>query len=84
MEDAIVTEKDLCKQIASNLTKETLTAKDKVDQELVAKGKSLMLQNLATCRNVWQSFEKFIMKQVLTKGKTVDTCIAGLFRKVDD
>jgi hypothetical protein len=44
----------------------------------------LMLQNLATCRNVWQSFEKFIMKQVLTKGKTVDTCIAGLFRKVDD
>jgi len=39
MEDAIVTEKDLCKQIASNLTKETLTAKDKVDQELVAKGK---------------------------------------------
>jgi hypothetical protein len=46
--------------VASNFTKEELTANGKLQESASENAKSLMKQNLGKCYNVWQSFTKFI------------------------
>lgn len=64
---AVVGEKDLFRQVASNLTKDQiLSAKqDKLKEGEAKQAKTLMEQNLLKCRTVWRAFEKFIHKQVV-------------------
>ena len=67
--NAFLTEKDLCRQVASNQTKAKLIAK-KEDESVT--GKQMMADNMAKVLRVWSAFTKFIKSQT-SKGKTVDT-----------
>lgn len=80
--DGFTTEKELFRQVASNLTKELMlnSARDKVNQEAAKKAKAIMAQQLTKCNDVWHAFEKFLHKQVCEKSKTVDTVVIGIFK----
>lgn len=69
----MLTEKDLIRQVASNLTKAQMVSQPKLDQAELKKGKQLMQSNLAQCKRIWHTFEKFVNKQVCQKGKAIDT-----------
>ena len=69
----MLTEKDLIRQVASNLTKAQMVSQPKLDQAELKKGKQLMQSNLAQCKRIWYTFEKFFNKQVCQKGKAIDT-----------
>lgn len=43
-----------------------------------------MKTNYQNCQSVWQAFEKYVYKQVCSKGQILDTLLVGIFRKVDD
>lgn len=81
-EPGVITERDLLRQVASNLTKAHLI--HNFNEKSARQGKELMEQNLLMVSKVWQAFEKFLHKQVVTKGKVADTMIVGLFRKHND
>ena len=88
-----MTEKDLIRQVASNITKEALikTKKaedgsadvggEKLDAKAVSDSKSIMSENLAKALKVWYSFVKFVKNQVTVNGRMVDTTLIGLFGK---
>ena len=89
-----MTEKDLIRQVASNITKEHLIVKkrnqveggevvltEKLQSKNVTDGKRLMTENIANMVKIWQSFSKFIKNQVMTNGRLVDTQLIGLFGK---
>ena len=89
-----MTEKDLIRQVASNITKEALIVKkrnqveggdvvltEKLQSKNVTDGKRLMTENIANMVKIWQSFSKFIKNQVMTNGRLVDTQLIGLFGK---
>ena len=81
-EQSVITEKDLLRQVASNLTKSHLI--HNFNEKSARQGKDLMEQNLLMVSKAWQAFEKFLIKQVVVKGKIADTMIVGLFRKHND
>lgn len=64
---AVVSEKDLFRQVASNLTKDQIlsTKQDKLKQGASKQAKSIMESNLVKCKTVWRAFEKFVYKQVV-------------------
>ena len=81
------TEKDLIRQVASNITKEMLVVR-KTDEagstekiQGAGESKRLMAENLAKALKVWYSFVKFIKNQVTVNGRLVDTQLIGLFGK---
>ena len=88
-----ISEKELMKQVASNITKEALisqksSAQDakiasvtdtKLNQKSIPEAKHLMLQNLQKVQKVWYAFVKHIKNQVTINGRLVDTQIIGLF-----
>ena len=80
-----VTERDLLRQVAANLTKEQITfAKtDTFDEKVAKNGKAIMEQNLQKVRAVWQSLEKFLHKQIFLKNRSVDTGVFGIFKPCD-
>lgn len=61
------------------MTKEL--ARSGFNQKLAAQLKDKMAVHLQQCKAVWQAFEKFIHAKCNVQGKTVDTQIAGLFRR---
>ena len=73
-----VTERDLLRQVASNMTKELVGSK--LDQDQAKQLKDAMATNLKNCKAVWQAFEKFIHTQVAVKGRPVDTQVIGMLR----
>ena len=88
-----VTEKDLIRQVASNVTKEALTSKtvagdgttnEKLQGKAVSDSKRLMAENTARALKVWQAFVKFVKNQVVVNGRVVDTQLIGLFCKDAD
>lgn len=89
-----ITEKDLLRQVASNLTKETLVSKKakqadddivavevKLEEKAAADSKRLMGENVARAVKVWYAFAKFVKNQVTVSGRLVDTDLIGLFLK---
>ena len=82
-----LTEKELIRQVASNMTKELITVQkstsDGKTEKLKAGGdsKRLMAENMAKVIKVWQAFVKFCKNQVTVNGRLVDTTIVGLFAK---
>ena len=82
-----LTEKELIRQVASNMTKEAITVQKTTDdgttEKLKAGGdsKRLMAENTAKVIKVWYSFVKFCKNQVTVNGRLVDTTIVGLFGK---
>ena len=84
-ESSMMSERDLIRQVASNMTKDLISSHGgALNEDQARKGKQIMVQNLTTCSKVWQAFEKFIYKQVCVKNKIADTCIVGIFRKSGD
>ena len=77
-----ITEKDLCRQVASNLTKESLfnAAKDKLCQKAAREARAIMAHHLQNCIAVWSAFEKFLHRQLCDKKRTVDTLVMGIFK----
>lgn len=63
------------------MTKSDFSKMEKLNEGTAAKAKESMAQNLQKCQSVWQAFEKFIHKQVVEKGRTVDTLVIGMFRQ---
>jgi hypothetical protein len=78
-----ITEKDIIRQLASNLTKQQITAQIS-HREKHIDGKTIMKENLTKVNQVWGSFSKFIANQVITNGKCVDTQLIGLIFKSKD
>ena len=85
-----MTEKDLIRQVASNVTKEALTSRttaedgttnEKLQGKVVGDSKRLMAENTARALKVWQAFVKFVKNQVAINGRVVDTQLIGLFCK---
>ena len=82
-----LTEKELVRQVASNMTKEALvvtkTTDDGTSEKLKAgnDSKRLMSENTAKVLKVWYSFVKFIKNQVTVNGRLVDTTLIGMFGK---
>ena len=76
-----ITEKDLIRQVASNITKEALVVRKPVDEGVSAKvalkavvdSKRLMAENTAKTLKVWFAFLKFVKTQVTLNGRLVDT-----------
>jgi hypothetical protein len=80
--EAVVTEKDLLRAVASNLTKELMmqsAISNSLNQEIASKSKQILLNHIASGQRVWRAFEKAIVKSI-DNGKAVDTGIIGLFR----
>ena len=69
---AALSEKDLFRQIAGNLTKEHLS-KDKANLDHSEDTKQIFAQNLQLVRNTWHAFEKHLYDQVVNKARVVDT-----------
>ena len=83
-----ITEKDLIRQVASNITKELLIVRKTDDTGLKAErlqskaagdSKRIMAESIAKTLKVWYSFVKFIKNQVNVNGRLVDTQLIGLF-----
>ena len=90
-----MTEKDLLRQVASNITKEALvvtksgsgidgTQSEKLHGKAVSDSKRIMAENLAKALKVWFSFVKFVNNQVMVNGRLVDSQLMGLFFKNDN
>ena len=76
-----LTEKDLIRQVASNLTKETLIVAEKLQEKAAGDSKRMMAEQMGKVQKVWQAFVKFVKNQVTVNGRLVDTQIIGLFCK---
>ena len=82
-----LTEKDLIRQVASNMTKQAIvvqkTTDDGTTEKLKAGGdsKRLMAENTAKVLKVWHAFVKFCKNQITVNGRLVDTTLVGLFAK---
>ena len=82
-----LTEKELVRQVASNMTKEAMVVQKTTDDGTTEKlkggndSKRLMAENSAKIIKVWHSFVKFIKNQVTVNGRLVDTTLIGLFGK---
>ena len=76
-----LTEKDLIRQVASNLTKETLIVSEKLQEKAAGDSKRMMAEHMGKVQKVWQAFVKFVKNQVTVNGRLVDTQIIGLFCK---
>jgi len=74
-----MTERDLLRQIASNLTKEEIQRTNQSPEN----AKVHFTEHLQSCNKVWQSFEKFIFDQVCKKNRMVDTQLCGIFFKIN-
>ena len=85
------TEKDLIRQVSSNITKEQLVVvkkkeggdgkEEKIATKQAGDSKRLMAENTAKTLKVWYSFVKFVKNQVTVNGRLVDTQLIGLFGK---
>jgi hypothetical protein len=78
-----VTERDIIRQLASNLTKLTVTQQVKNNEKKID-SKLIMKENIGKVHKVWQAFCKFVRGQVVTSGRAVDTQLFGLIFKEQD
>ena len=82
-----LTEKELVRQVASNMTKEALVVTKTGEEgnteklKVVTDSRRLMAENTAKVIKVWYSFVKFVKNQVTVNGRMVDTTLIGLFAK---
>ena len=76
-----LTEKDLIRQVASNITKESLIVSEKLQEKAAGDSKRLMAETMGKAQKVWQAFVKFVKNQVTVNGRLVDTQLIGLFCK---
>lgn len=76
-----LTEKDLIRQVASNITKESLIVSEKLQEKAAGDSKRMMADTINKASKVWQAFVKFIKNQVTVNGRLVDTQLIGLFCK---
>ena len=55
-----LTEKDLIRQVASNMTKESLIVAEKLQEKAAGDSKRLMAETMGKAQKVWQAFVKFV------------------------